>query len=436
MRSTSFSQFGLPDWLQSKNLRLLVTSRMTMSAARSLTGVIVPIYLARLGFSALDIGLLFIVTAVSSGVLTAAVGLLADRFGRKPFLIVFPLLTALAGTVYLLTRDFGLILLFAAVGSLGRGTGAGGGGIGPYVPAESALIAGSVQPHRRSVAFGVAAFCAALGALFGGLLAGIPDLAARAGARGVAAYQPAFLVLVVLSLVTSSLALPLKEEAPSVRRSRRVLSLPKQSMPILLRLVATNSLNGLAMGAIGPFITYWFYIRYHAGPGEVGLLYAVINLASIAPNLATGAIASRLGLVRAVVFVRATGAALLVAMAFMPTFLLAGAVYLVRMVVQRVGMPLRQSYVMGVVPDSERSSVAGLSNMPAQLSSALTPAISGDLMEHVSLALPFVLAAALQLVNAVIYYGFFHAIAPPEEDGRYAQAAPPPVSQTSGAEHV
>ncbi len=127
MRASFIPRRLMPEWLQSKNLRLLVSSRTTMSIARSMTGVIVPIYLAQLGYSAIDIALLFIVTAVSSGILTAMVGLLADRFGRKPFLIIFPLLTAVAGAVYMVTRNFDLILLFAAVGSLGRGTGAGGG---------------------------------------------------------------------------------------------------------------------------------------------------------------------------------------------------------------------------------------------------------------------------------------------------------------------
>ena len=415
---------SLPDWLDSQDLRLLAASRATMSGARALAGVIVPIYLARIGFSAVDLGLLFAVTALTSGVLTALVGLLADRYGRKPFLILFPLLTAGAGIAYLFTRAFAPIVIVSALGSLGRGSGAGGGNVGPYAPAQQAMIAASVPAKHRSAAFGLIAFCSAIGALFGGLLASAPDLAARLGLSGLSAYNPAFVILAGLSVSTSLLALPLHDRAPSVTTTRpgRFLTLPRRSLPLLLRLALTNSVNGFAAGTFGPFITYWFYIRYHVGPGEVGLLYAVINIVSAAPNLAAAGIARRLGLVRTVVLVRIIAGALLIAMVLMPSFLLAGLIYLVRMVAQRVGMPLRQSYVMGLAPEEERASVAGLSNLPSQITSAMSPPLSGYLFDHVSLELPFALGGLLQLANGALYYLFFRGMPPPEELERRGEA--------------
>jgi MFS family permease len=145
------------------------------------------------------------------------------------------------------------------------------------------------------------------------------------------------------------------------------------------------------------------------------VLYALVNIASTVPNLAAASLGRRFGLVRTVTTLRVIAAALLVFMAFMPSFLLAGAVYLVRMVVQRLGMPLRQSYVMGIAPEEERASVSGLSNLPAQGASAVSPPLSGYLFDHVSLALPFALSGALQLVNASLYYALFHHLRPPEE---------------------
>jgi MFS family permease len=386
-----------------------------MSAARSLAGVIVPIYLARIGFNALDLGLLFSVTALTSGGLTAVVGLLADRFGRKPFLVVFPCFTAGAAVAYLLTRSFTPILVVSALGSLGRGGGAGGGNVGPYAPAQQAMVAAAVPAQHRSAAFGLIAFCSAIGALLGGLLAGVPDLALHLGLHGLSAYQPAFILLAGLSVITSLLALPLRDQQAASARRGSFIRLPRRSLPLLLRLSLTNSVNGFATGAFGPFITYWFYVRFHAGPGEVGLLYATINIVSAAPNLAAAGIARRLGLVRTVVFVRAIASVLLIAMVLMPNFLLAGAIYLIRMVAQRIGMPLRQSYVMGLAPEEERASVAGLSNLPSQVTSAASPPLSGYLFEHVSLAAPFALGGVLQLVNAALYYAFFRKLPPPEE---------------------
>ncbi len=415
----------MPDWLESRNLRLLVASRTTMSIARGLAGVIVPIYLAKLGFSAVQLGVLFTATAATTGVLTAAVGLLADRYGRKPFLLLFPLFTAAAALVYLVTRSFPLLVAVSALGSLGRGGGAGGGAVGPYAPAQSAMIASAVRPQHRNAAFGLISFCSTVGAFIGGLLAAAPDIAARLGMIGLRAYQPAFLLLFALAILTSTLAVPLNDDLPPPAPDRRrPVAFPRRSLPLLLRLSATNAVNGFAMGMFGPFITYWFYVRYGAGPGAVGALYAVINSVSAAPNLAAAGVARRLGLVRAIVYIRVIGGLTLMVMAFMPSFLLTGGVYLVRMVLQRVAMPLRQSYVMGMAAEEERASVAGLSNLPSQLTSATSPTVAGYLFEHVSLALPFTLGGVLQLVNAGLYFGFFHKLHPHEElERRRAEVA-------------
>jgi MFS family permease len=413
---------GAPDWIASRNLCLLVASRMTMSMVTSLAGIVVPIYLARLGFRAVQIGVLFTATAATTGLLTALSGLLADRYGRKPFLFIFPLFTAAAGLVYLVTRSFPLLVAVSAVGSIGRGGGAGGG-VGPYAPAQQAMVAAAVPTHHRNAAFGLVAFAATVGALVGGLLGGVPDLATGAGLTGLAAYRPAFLLLCGLALVAAGLALPLRETSVPAASSRgRALALPRRSLPLLLRLMATNAVGGLAMGAFGPFITYWFYIRYGAGPGAVGLLYAVVNIASLAPNLAAASIARRLGLVRAVTVVRSVASLLLIVMVFMPSFALAGAIYLVRMVLQRIGMPLRQSYIMGMAAEEERASVSGLSSVSMQLTSAASPPVAGYLFDHVALALPFSLGGILQLLSAGLYYAFFHGWLPPEEAERQREA--------------
>ena len=67
-----------------------------MSAARSLAGVIVPIYLALLGFNGTRLGELFTLVGIVSAVMSSLVGYLADKIGNKFALVVFPLLAAMA----------------------------------------------------------------------------------------------------------------------------------------------------------------------------------------------------------------------------------------------------------------------------------------------------------------------------------------------------
>ena len=414
-----------PEWMD-RDVELLILARLFMSAGRGLAGVMVPIYLAKIGFDGSTLGILFAVTAIVSALLTSAVAFLSDRLGRKLFIIGVPLLAAAAALVFALTKNDAIVFVFAALGSFGRGAGAGGGSVGPYQPAEQAYLADSVPANVRNSLFGRVAFASSLGAVVGvGVLAWIPDIAVHFGLSELNAYRPAFIALSLVSLTAAFLPLPIAPRRASVPKGRRGLglTLPRKSWPVLLRLWLTNSLSGAAIGFFGPFITYWFYKRFNAGPGTVGTLYAIINIGSMASTLSAARIATSLGAVKTIVLTRLVAAVLIVPMVLSPHFWIGGAIYFIRLMIQRVGMPLRQSYVMGVVPPEERALVAGLSNLPAQATSATTPALAGYLFDHVAMSLPFEIGALVQGMSAAVYWAFFRNLRPPEETVEVVEAA-------------
>lgn len=423
-----------PRWL-TRDMRLLLAARVSMSVARALAGIIVPIYLVVIGFNALELGLLFVAVGIVSAILSSLSGVLADRIGRKPLIVVLPWFTAVSALIYIFSHTVALLFLFAALGSFGRGAGAGTGTVGPYQPAEQALLADKVQARYRNNLFGLVGFASSLGALIGtGPLTALNPLLMQFGwlsARGLATYQLSFFLIAVAAALAGLLAIPITDDTVvkqhAVQRAaqaadgsgrvektrRRQISRP--SWFILVRLWISNSVNGLAVGFFGPFITYWFYTRYGVDAATIGLLYSLINLAALFANLGAARFAARLGLVRAILIGRLLQAILIIPMVLAPTFWLAGAVYLVRMCAQRLALPLRQSYVMGVVPAEERGLVSALSTLPSQATSSASPALAGYIFDHISLSLPFEIGALLQGINAILFYAFFRKLRPPEE---------------------
>lgn len=396
-----------PGWVD-RNLGLILVARLVMSAARSIAGVVTALYLAAEGFSAVQLGLLFLCATAASAVMASAIGLLADRFGRRPFLVAVPLLAALAAAAYAVSRDPVVLFVFAALGTFGRGAGAGGGSVGPYQPAESAYVAERAPGRVRASAFGRLAFMSALGALFGGLLAGLAQTGSHPtlGAATVA-YRPAFIAAAVLAAAAGVIALWLQEDHRPVGGVRRRLRWPRRSWPVLWRFWVTNGVNGFGIGMFGPFISYWMFMRYGAGAGAIGLLFAVVNLGSLVSTLSAASVGRRLGTVRAIVAVRAISGVLLVPMVLVPSFWMAGAIFFVRMLFQRVGLPLRQSFTQDVADPEERASLAALSNLPAQGAMAGSQVLAGFLFDSVGLAAPFELSAVLQCVNAALYATLF-----------------------------
>jgi MFS family permease len=200
----------VPSWAD-RNLRVILAARVGMSLGRAIASVVTALYLAAIGFSAIEIGALFVAVTAASALMSAGIGLLADRWGRKPFLVAVPLVAAGAGVVYAELRVTALLFAAAALGSFGRGAGAGAGNVGPYQPAESALVADSVSGDRRAAAFGRIAFASSLGALVGGLAAEVVRTTRHmTAAEATAAYRPAFLIAAGLAVVAGLLALLLQ----------------------------------------------------------------------------------------------------------------------------------------------------------------------------------------------------------------------------------
>jgi MFS family permease len=392
-----------------RNLVVILAARACMSTSRAAAGVVTALYLEALGFSALELGLLFLGVAVASAVMSVLIGLVSDAVGRKVFLVLVPLLAAVAGGVYAFDRTTALLFVFAALGSFGRGAGAGAGNVGPYQPAESAFVAEGVPGWARTDAFGRLAFVSSIGALVGGLLAALAHSARAGGAAATAAYRPAFLAAAAFAAVAGLLALAVTEPERPARTGtgRRLFVFPRRSWNVLWRFWITNGVNGMAIGLFGPFVSYWFHRRFGATPGQIGVLFAVINAATLASALAAAPLGRRLGTIRAIVVVRALQGLLLVPLALAPGFLAAGAIYLVRMVVQRLGLPLRQSFTQMVADPSERAAMASLSTLPAQGTQAGSQVLAGYLFDEVALWSPLVVAGIVQTLDAFAYGALF-----------------------------
>jgi MFS family permease len=457
-----------PEWW-SRNLTVVLAARVSMSAGRALAGVITPIYLSLEGFSAVRLAEYVLTVAICSAGLSTFAGTVSDRIGRKSFLVVMPLLTAAAGATFAVSAYEPLLFVMGALGSFGRGAGAGAGAVGPYQPAESALVTDTLEARHRNDAFGRLAFGSSLGATAGGLLALLVPSSHVHGSAATTVFRAGFLAVAAVSAFAGLLALALVERpfrcagaagppgsAPPAAAARgaeqpgsdplagavpigpgprRRRLLPEKSRWLLYRLWLTNGLNGMAIGMFGPFVTYWFFRRFGASASEVGILFAAINAVTTASVLSAAGLARRLGLVKTVAIVRTMQAALLVPMVLSPTFALAGAVYFVRMVVQRIGLPLRQSYTLGLADPDERGSVAALSNLPSQVAMAGSPLLTGYLFEEVSLSLPFEIAAALQLANAGTFWAFFRHH-PPDEERDQLEALPLSVQPAAATDVV
>ncbi len=410
----------LPDWLN-RDLTLLFAGRGLRSLTQGYLTIVVPLYLAALGYSAVQLGLVFTAASVASAILAALVGFYSDRYGRKLFLVILALLAAIGGLVFAASGVFIVLLVAGAISTIGRGGGAGSGGAwGPYYPAEQALLAEHVDDEHRTAVFGATSFVGVLAGAIGSLLAILPSLLqAHLGMSRIGSDRVLFGLTVVFGIAMAVVVLPVREtrRAPGTTPPppKRRGKLSPTTVRTILKFMAANATNGFAIGFLGPILVYWLYRRYGVGGAELGGLFTLINLATAPSYLCAARFARRVGAVNAVVFTRAVSVVILVFIPMMPVYSLAALLLLLRMITNTLSIPVRQSYLMAIVPREERSTAAGFSNLPTQVCSSLGPTIAGYMMQSIALDLPLELAAVFQAANAGLYYAFFHGIKPPEE---------------------
>jgi MFS family permease len=402
--------------------RLLLGAAALRATGTSLLGVLLGIYLAELGQSGAEIGAVSAAGLAGAAAAALAVTLRGDRWGRRRTLVGLALLAVAGGGALLFLRSPWALAAVAFLGmanAMGRDRGAS-------AVIEQATLPATVQPERRTLAF---AWYAALqdgGHALGSLLAGLPALLAGALALSQAAAGRATLALYPL-LLAAAVPLylrlsPALEVAPEARGRR----LGPAARRIVTRISLLFALDGIGGGfLVTTLLAYYFFERFGAPPAAVALLFFAARLANLLSNFGAAWLARRFGLVNTMVFTHIPASLLLVAVAFVPTFAVAAALFLVRELLVEMDVPTRQSYVMAVVEPEERTAAAGVTNLVRLGGWAAGPVLAGWAMEHWALGAPLVLGAAIKIVYDLLLWTAFRRVKPPEERGVTTVAGPP-----------
>src|ERR687889_1079587 len=115
------------------------------------------------------------------------------------------------------------------------------------------------------------------------------------------------------------------------------------------------------------------------------------------------------------VFTHIPSNVLLILVGFAPTPLLAIAFYLGRMALSQMDVPTRQSYIVAVVREEERTAAAAITNISRNVTQAISPSLTGVLIQSISLSAPFVIGGALKVAYDVALFLNFRNVQPPEE---------------------
>ena len=385
-----------------RDLKLILVSLACRRVIMGFLQVVRAIYFALIGFSPIEIGFLFTIPVAVGAARSGLVGVLADRYGRKTFIVMGNVFSTLRLVIYIFSREYWLLALAQALGGFGEGGGAG-------QPAVSALVADKTASSDRTQVFSTLALTNAIAAIMGSFMAGLPAVfQVNLGAEVLSSYALLFGIGLFFSIPAILLVLPIAEEKrthePEVQGHGL---LPKSSWGLIRRFSLTRSVGGLGFGMISPLLPLYFYMRYSTGPEALGPFYALSRFLSMVLYLFLDRIVGFMGEVGSIGVSRLASLVGILLFPLAPSYHAAAVLLVLLWTPMMLTMPVRQSFITLMADPSESASVIGISNLARMSVRSVAPTLTGYMFESLSLNAPFFLSGGLIALNALLYRLFF-----------------------------
>jgi MFS family permease len=405
-------------WL-SKDGKLLLAARTLRTFAYGFLSVILAIYLKLVGFEDFYIGLILTTTLVNSVIFTLIASFYADRVGRRKILIIYAALMSLSGLIFFLTTNYIALIISALIGTInvtGTETGA-------FLSIEQAILPQMVNDiNKRNTVYALYNMVGTFAMSAGVLLSGLPQiLAQQYGLNQIESIRPLFLLYSIIGLAVLCIYYLISNKVEVLTNSMRHKplreTLSPKSKQIVGKLSSLFALDSFAGGfVIQSIVSLWFFTKFGVDLTTLSYIFSIAGVLTAFSYLAAVKIADRIGLINTMVFTHIPSNILIILVAFAPTFPLAVALYLARMALSQMDVPTRQSYLVSVVKENERTAAAGITNISRNITQSISPSIAGYILQSLSiLSAPFVLGGALKIVYDIMLYFNFKSIKPPEE---------------------
>ena len=417
---------------------LFYAGRFIRDAARWLMAILAVIYLAHIGISTTQIGIIFGASLVGGFLLSVAVMLTNQAISTRTWAIVNMLITGLAGIILITSDDLWLLIIGGFFGSYAA-SGAHWGGM---TQLEQTGIAVVIPQENRTKAYSILTIASAAGRAAGALLAGLSTFLINTLDWGpILAYNTLLWLYVGLHILASLIYLFLSNPSHSpgavdIRRGREAgLPSPKRPTSVgemsegqipspgqrervrvrahqpflanpfksrarrpILTMSSLFAIDSFAGGMIfESFLSFWLFNKFGLSAAAIGAILIAAQILNMLSLVLAPSVAKRLGLLNTLVFTQVVSNIALILFAFAPTVIIAVALWLLRSLFDEMDVPTRQAYMMGITQPDEHPIMAGSANLGRGLGRIPSATVTGWLWAGALTATPWLLAGTLKL---------------------------------------
>ena len=357
-----------------------------LSLPFAILGIYLPLYARELGASAFQVGALFTAFSLAGVLARPLVGLGADRFGRRPFILAGVVLYLLSAALF--AASFALPVLFAARLTQGIGSAL-------FWVAISALLADYGRGSERGQRFGRLIEKANAGAILGAVAAyGVIALLGITTGWRVA--FGAFTATTVIALVLFRRSVPARTVVGPVEVAH--------SIPIrtLLFLLSVSFLVAGSYSLVAPIILLYLRDRFGATELQLGIAYApAAFVLATAPGRfgSLGDRWSRKGIMAGALM---TGSLVALLLPLAGNLTILGGMWTVEALLVSAALPAQNALVSDLTGGDVRGAAYGLYSAATGLGAATGPLVGGWLYDNAGPSWQFRLNAMILSFAAVV----------------------------------
>lgn len=455
--------FRILMWL-SDDGRLILAARIIRTFGYGFLSVVLSIYLTLIGFNGIQVGLILSTSLINSILFNVIASYYADKLGRRNLLIIYSLLMFSSGVIFFVTENYIALIVAAFIGTIN----VTGSETSAFLSIEQAILPRTIKDiKKRNMLFALYNLAGTLAMSAGILLSGLPTVVQEyvQGLSLAESIKILFLIYSFLGLASILIYLRLSKDIevtatgksastngagqeykkfsknnqdniatgqklPQNNKQRKPLDrsfkglflfssiLSPKSKEIVAKLSALFAIDSFAGGfMIQSIISLWFYAKFGADLSTISYILSISGVITAFSFMIAAKIADKIGLINTMVFTHLPANILIILVAFAPTLPIAAILYLIRMALSQMDVPTRQSYIVSVVKDEERTAATGITNISRNISQALSPSLAGYLIQSLSFFIaPFLIGGILKVIYDIALYFSFRNIKPQQEE--------------------
>jgi MFS family permease len=394
-----------------RNVYLLFIFTTGKGFQLSIAALTLNLYVHSLGYHPDFIGVFSAMPAIGALIGAVPTGLLSDRIGRKPVLLLTAVLTPLFLALCALATSVPLLLAVNLIQGFVSTA---------YWVTNLPILAESTTEKQRVGVLAINSFLllgvGALGNLLGGA---IPEFVSGILHVSAGSMLPLRWGVFTAALFTFIFGLPLWfiREPKRVKASEQTTKnaaaattrAPKARWPVwlFLKLLLPDLFFTMGEGAVVALIQLYFVLRFQLLPGTLGIIFTISGLAGGIFSLTAPLFVRRFSKLRLVTTVQYLSAPLMLVIGLAPTLPLAITGEYARSFMRTLIEPVYAAFAMEQVSNKQRATLSGFYAVTWSIGFSIGPTIAGWLQSNVSLSASFFFGAFCLVVAPSLLLFFF-----------------------------